>query len=368
MIIRPIYNILLLPDVSYYFKKDFFSEWSSEPIEAGTDILFLQLKEEQEDNAVRAEDFYPIGISARVEGASDGDTVQVRTLERVDVSGLEIENGQITAEASIRPEQADMTEEEEKASFSELRSSLLKFVQGYQWGLWARSFILQRKNVYDLACALTEYLNLSVEEKYAILATDSRRERYELITRSIREFMEVARVSEEARTAQKDNQEQLYREATQLAALQPNETLLDLYCGAGTIGLSMVQPGQKLIGVEVVHSAVENARQNAVRAGVTDAEFLCADAGKASQILAERGLRPDVIVLDPPRKGCDNDTLQAVVRMAPSRIIMVSCNPATMARDAAILREMGYDLQCYRPVDLFPRTAHCETVGLFTKQ
>lgn len=213
MIIRPIYNILLLPDVSYYFKKDFFSEWSSEPIEAGTDILFLQLKEEREDNAVRAEDFYPIGISARVEGASDGDTVQVRTLERVDVSGLEIENGRITAEASIRPEQADMTEEEEKASFSELRSSLLKFVQGYQWGLWARSFILQRKNVYDLACALTEYLNLSVEEKYAILATDSRRERYELITRSIREFMEVARVSEEARTAQKDNQEQLYREA-----------------------------------------------------------------------------------------------------------------------------------------------------------
>ena len=112
---------------------------------------------------------------------------------------------------------------------------------------------------------------------------------------------------------------------------------------------------------------MENARQNAVRAGVTDAEFLCADAGKASQILAERGLRPDVIVLDPPRKGCDNDTLQAVVRMAPSRIIMVSCNPATMARDAAILREMGYDLQCYRPVDLFPRTSHCETVVLLSK-
>lgn len=112
---------------------------------------------------------------------------------------------------------------------------------------------------------------------------------------------------------------------------------------------------------------MENARQNAARAGVTDAEFLCADAGKASQILAERGLRPDVIVLDPPRKGCDNDTLQAVVCMAPSRIVMVSCNPATMARDAAILREMGYDLQCYRPVDLFPRTAHCETICLLSK-
>ena len=113
---------------------------------------------------------------------------------------------------------------------------------------------------------------------------------------------------------------------------------------------------------------MENARQNAARAGVTDAEFLCADAGKASQILAERGLRPDVIVLDPPRKGCDNDTLQAVVRMAPSRIVMVSGNPATMARDAAILREMGYTLQCYRPVDLFPRTAHVETVVLLSRE
>lgn len=165
-----------------------------------------------------------------------------------------------------------------------------------------------------------------------------------------------------------DAAEQLYRETARLAALMPGETLLDLYCGAGTIGLSMVSPGQKLIGVEVVSSAVENARSNAKRAGVADAEFLCADAGQATQILAKRGLQPDVIVLDPPRKGCDSATLQAVVHMAPSRIVMVSCNPATMARDSAILRENGYLLQCYRPIDLFPRTAHCETVGLFIKQ
>ena len=164
-----------------------------------------------------------------------------------------------------------------------------------------------------------------------------------------------------------DAAEQLYREAARLAALKPQETLLDLYCGAGTIGLSMIAPEQKLIGVEVVPSAVENARENARRAGVQDAEFLCADAGKASQILAERGLRPDVIVLDPPRKGCDHATLEAVGHMAPSRIVMVSCNPATMARDAAALREMGYTLQCYRPVDLFPRTAHCECALLMIK-
>lgn len=164
-----------------------------------------------------------------------------------------------------------------------------------------------------------------------------------------------------------DAAEQLYREAARLAALKPQETLLDLYCGVGTIGLSMIAPEQKLIGVEVVPSAVENARENARRAGVQDAEFLCADAGKASQILAERGLRPDVIVLDPPRKGCDHATLEAVGHMAPSRIVMVSCNSATMARDAAALREMGYTLQCYRPVDLFPRTAHCECALLMIK-
>ena len=114
--------------------------------------------------------------------------------------------------------------------------------------------------------------------------------------------------------------------------------------------------------------AVENARENARRAGVTDAEFICGDAGRAATILAARGLRPDVVVLDPPRKGCGNVTLQAVVQMAPGRIVMVSCNPATMARDAAALRDMGYILQCCRPVDLFPRTAHCETVGLFIRE
>ncbi len=213
MIIRPVYNILLLPDVSYYFKKDFFSDWCTEPLEAGTDILFIQLKEEREEGALSADSFYPIGVSARVEAISEGDNVQVRTMERVDISDIDIQDGVLTATASIRPEEADLSPEEEKELFGRLRSSLLKFVQGYQWGLWARSFVLQRKNIYDLASALTEYLNLSGEEKYAILAADSRKERCELITRAINEFMEIARVSEEAQTAQKDNQEQLYREA-----------------------------------------------------------------------------------------------------------------------------------------------------------
>ena len=156
---------------------------------------------------------WTLTISVRVEAFGDDDSVQIRTLERVDLSDVEVENGQILADASIRAEVDDYTAEEEKAQFLRLRAALLKFVQGYQWGMWARSFILQRKNMYDLGSALSEYLNISPEEKYAIVETDSRRERCTLIEAAINEFMEVAKVSTEAKEAQKDDQEQLYREA-----------------------------------------------------------------------------------------------------------------------------------------------------------
>ena len=213
MIIRPIYNILLLPDVSYYFKKDFFSGFGGESIETGSDILFIFLKNDREDDDYTPDDFYPIGLAARAEGFGEEDAVSVRTLHRVDISDLEISDSGITAAASIRAEAADMTEGEEKQHFARIRSALLKFVQGYQWGLWARSFILQRKNICDLACALSDYLNLTAEEKYEILAADSLRARYDLITNAVSEFIEVAKVSEEAQNAQKGDQEQLYREA-----------------------------------------------------------------------------------------------------------------------------------------------------------
>ena len=159
----------------------------------------------------------------------------------------------------------------------------------------------------------------------------------------------------------------LYAEAARLAAVQPGETLLDLYCGAGTIGLSMARSCKKLIGVEIVPEAVESARENAAAMGVTHAEFFCADAGEAAQRLAESGLAPDVVVLDPPRKGCDAATIDAVARMAPSRIVMVSCNPATAARDAALLLERGYRTVSAAPVNLFPRTKHTEAVLLLVR-
>ena len=146
--------------------------------------------------------------------------------------------------------------------------------------------------------------------------------------------------------------------------------LLDLYCGMGTIGLSMVDHCKELIGVEIVPEAIESAKANAARMGeavAAKSRFFCADAGQAATQLASEGLRPDVIVLDPPRKGCDEATLSAVVQMSPRRVVYVSCNPTTAARDSKWLEEKGYRAEKVQPVDLFPRTKHCECVICYTK-
>ena len=164
--------------------------------------------------------------------------------------------------------------------------------------------------------------------------------------------------------------ERLYGIAAQYAQLTPDDLLLDLYCGMGTIGLSMVGRCRELVGVEIVPEAIESAKANAARMGDAVAAkscFFCADAGQAATRLAAEGLHPDVVMLDPPRKGCDEATLSAVVRMAPRRVVYVSCNPATAARDAAWLEQNGYHTEQVQPVDLFPRTKHCETVVLLSK-
>ena len=164
--------------------------------------------------------------------------------------------------------------------------------------------------------------------------------------------------------------ERLYGIAAQYAQLTPDDLLLDLYCGMGTIGLSMVDHCRELVGVEIVPEAIKSAKSNAARMGDAVAAkscFFCADAGQAATRLAAEGLHPDVVMLDPPRKGCDEATLSAVVRMAPRRVVYVSCNPATAARDAAWLEQNGYHAEQVQPVDLFPRTKHCETVCLLSK-
>ena len=164
--------------------------------------------------------------------------------------------------------------------------------------------------------------------------------------------------------------ERLYGVAAQYAQLTPDDTLLDLYCGMGTIGLSMAGQCRELIGVEIVPEAIESAKANAARMGeavAAKSRFFCADAGQAATQLAAEGLHPDIVMLDPPRKGCDEATLSAVVRMAPRRVVYVSCNPATAARDAAWLEKNGYHTEKVQPVDLFPRTKHCECVIALSK-
>lgn len=160
--------------------------------------------------------------------------------------------------------------------------------------------------------------------------------------------------------------EKLYAQAEEFA--EPSgKTLLDLYCGIGTIGLSMASKAAKVIGAEIVPEAVENARRNAEKNGFENVEFICADAAEASARLAESGLAPDVILLDPPRKGCDEETLSACVKMRPERIVMISCNPPTAARDCKLLAENGYKVERVRAFDLFPRTRHVECVVLMSR-
>ena len=165
----------------------------------------------------------------------------------------------------------------------------------------------------------------------------------------------------------RDQAERLYETAAQYAALTGNETVLDLYCGAGTIGLSMAAHAKRLIGVEIVEDAVENARANAARNGVTNAEFFCGDAPKAAAMLRARGEAPDVVILDPPRKGCGEELVDVVSSMSPRRVVYVSCDPATLARDLRFFTSRGYQPQEARPADLFPRTHHVETVVLLSK-
>lgn len=161
--------------------------------------------------------------------------------------------------------------------------------------------------------------------------------------------------------------ERLYALAADYAKLTEDSLLLDLYCGAGTIGLSMAGRVKRLIGAEIVAPAVKNARRNAELNGITNAEFICGDAGEAARRLFERGERPDVIIADPARKGCTRDTLEYMARMSPERIVMISCNHATAARDCAILNDLGYTPRLCRAVDLFPRCSHVETVVLMSR-
>ncbi len=162
--------------------------------------------------------------------------------------------------------------------------------------------------------------------------------------------------------------ERLYNKALEYASPSADALVFDLYCGAGTISLCLARYAGHVIGAEIVPEAIENASMNAKANGISNAEFICADAAQAAGRFAAEGRRPEVIVVDPPRRGMDEAAVIATASMQPERIVYVSCNPATLARDVLRFTEQGYTLTAATAVDMFPRTAHVETVCLLSQQ
>ena len=166
----------------------------------------------------------------------------------------------------------------------------------------------------------------------------------------------------------KEQAEILYEKALAYADLKGGETVIDAYCGTGTISLCLAKKAKRVIGIEIVKPAIEDAKKNAKKNHMENTEFYAADAGKFMPQLYRKGLVPDVIVMDPVRAGCSEEVLKAAAGMNPKRIVYVSCNPATFARDAKILKSEGYEIKEIQPVDMFPQTMHVETVALLCRK
>ncbi|MDY6227394.1 MAG: 23S rRNA (uracil(1939)-C(5))-methyltransferase RlmD, partial [Clostridium sp.] len=158
--------------------------------------------------------------------------------------------------------------------------------------------------------------------------------------------------------------ENLYSKALEYAELTGEETVFDAYCGTGTITLFLSQKAKKVYGVEIIEPAIINARENARINNIDNAEFFVGKSEEVIPQLIEKGIEPDVIVVDPPRKGCDIKLLDSIEKAKPKRIVYVSCDPSTLARDLRILEEKGYKTEIVQPVDMFPHTSHIECVAL----
>ena len=166
----------------------------------------------------------------------------------------------------------------------------------------------------------------------------------------------------------RDQAEVLYGKALKFAGLTGNETVLDLYCGIGTITLCLAKAAKRVIGAEIVPPAIRDAKENALRNHIENAEFFCGDAADIAAKLESDGLRPDVVTVDPPRKGLAPEVIASVAAMGPEKVVYVSCDPATLGRDVKIFREFGYEAKRAAAVDMFPGTAHVETVVLLSRE
>lgn len=160
----------------------------------------------------------------------------------------------------------------------------------------------------------------------------------------------------------------LYGKALEYAQISKKDTVIDLYCGVGTITLFLAKHAKQVIGIEIVEDAIKNAKENAKLNNIKNVEFICSDAGTYAEKLQKEGNQPEVVVVDPPRKGCDDTTIMSVVKMGPDRIVYVSCNSATLARDIHKFKQYNYECSIVQPVDMFPNTYHVETVALLIRK
>ena len=213
MLVLPVYDLLLLPGVTFYFKKDILDRMQVEKVEKGEEILFLIQKSEKLREDLTVDDFQNKGLVGTVENIDDDGNLSIRIHDRVEISDVELQNGEFMADAAICSECTDLPEEEEKAIYKETKDSLVQFVNGFPWGVWARAFIQHWNTMTEIVCAISGYLNLSAEEKYEIMETDSERERVGLMQKAVYEFIEMAHVSNEAESAQKETHERVYRES-----------------------------------------------------------------------------------------------------------------------------------------------------------
>ena len=213
MLVLPVYDLLLLPGVTFYFKKDILDRMQVEKVEKGEEILFLIQKSEKRWEDLTVDDFQNKGLVGTVENIDDDGNLSIRIHDRVEISDVELQNGEFMADAAICSECTDLPEEEEKAIYKETKDSLVQFVNGFPWGVWARAFIQHWNTMTEIVCAISGYLNLSAEEKYEIMETDSERERVGLMQKAVYEFIEMAHVSNEAESAQKETHERVYRES-----------------------------------------------------------------------------------------------------------------------------------------------------------
>ena len=212
MIVVPIYDMIILPGVTFYFKQDVFQELEIEDVKEGEELIFLYQKEDKARQSLTEEDFYPIGVEGKVEGIDRDGNINVRTFHRVDIHNIEVTEGNISLEAVNRDEIEDIDAQECQMRFEKMRTSLLRFAQGFQWGVWARSYILHWKSISEVVSALSSYLNLTNEERYQIVETDVLSQRIEKMEHAVYEFIEVTRVGEEAENAQQERHEKVYRE------------------------------------------------------------------------------------------------------------------------------------------------------------